>query len=105
MGHVFLMTAKWTGIVLAAVVVILVLGLALVPPVTRRFTDSWGATAEEISAKLPGDDLFPAQREISTKAITIDAPRSTVHALVQQMGQHRGGWYGVGLVLRRDRLI
>ena len=30
----------------------------------------------------------------STKAVTIDAPPRVVYALVQQMGQHRAGWYG-----------
>lgn len=85
---------KWLGIVIAALLAILVIGLTLVPPATRWFTDSWGATAEEVSAKLPGDDAFPATREVSTKAITIAAPPETVYALIQQMGQHRGGWYG-----------
>ncbi len=85
---------RWVAIVIAALVVMLVLGFALVPPATRWFTDTWGATPEEHAATYPGDDLFPATREISTKAITIAAPPQTVYALVQQMGQHRGGWYG-----------
>lgn len=85
---------KWVAIVIAALVVMLVLGFALVPPATRWFTDTWGATPEEHAATYPGDDLFPATREISTKAITIAAPPKTVYALVQQMGQHRAGWYG-----------
>ena len=85
---------KWIGISLASLIALLVLGLVLVPPATRWLTDRWGATAEEVSAVLPGDDAFPASRELSTKAITIDAPPETVYALVQQMGQHRGGWYG-----------
>ena len=89
-----LTTLKWVAIVLAALAAVLILGLVLVPPATRWFTDSWGATPAEVSASLPGDDLFPARREVSTKAITIDAPRATVYALIQQMGQHRGGWYG-----------
>lgn len=92
--RVLLTVLKWLGIVIAALLAILVIGLTLVPPATRWFTDSWGATAEEVSAKLPGDDAFPATREVSTKAITIAAPPETVYALIQQMGQHRGGWYG-----------
>jgi hypothetical protein len=86
--------AKWLGIGLVGLVVVIVLGLVLVPPATRWFTDGWGATAAERAMALPGDDLFPATREVSTKALTIDAPPATVYALVQQMGQHRGGWYG-----------
>jgi hypothetical protein len=94
MGSVVVAMIKWIAIVLAALVVILIVGFVLVPPATRWFTDSWGATAEEVSATLPGDDVIPAKREISTKAITIDAPPQTVYALIQQMGQHRAGWYG-----------
>jgi len=84
----------WLVAAIVALVVMLVLGFVLVPPATRWFTDSWGATPEEVAATLPGDDAFPATREISTKAITIAAPPETVYALIQQMGQHRAGWYG-----------
>jgi hypothetical protein len=94
MGSVIIAILKWAGIVLAGLIILLVVGFVLVPPATRWFTDSWGATDAEVSAALPGDDLFPASREISTKAITISAPPATVYALIQQMGQHRGGWYG-----------
>jgi hypothetical protein len=87
-------TAKWIGIVVGALIAILVVGFVLVPPATRWYTDSWGATPDEAAAKLPGDDLIPATREIATKAITIDASPDVVYALVQQMGQHRAGWYG-----------
>jgi hypothetical protein len=89
-----LVAAKWLAIALAVILAILVLGFVLVPPLTRWFTDSWGATSEEVSAPLPGDALFLARREISTKGITIKASPATVYALVQQMGQHRAGWYG-----------
>jgi hypothetical protein len=87
-------TVKWIGIVLGTLIAILVVGFVLVPPATRWYTDSWGATPEEVSARLPGDDLIPATREIATKGITIDASPDVVYALVQQMGQHRAGWYG-----------
>lgn len=85
---------KWTAILAVAIVVMLWLGMLLVPPATRWYTDSWGATKAEAAEPLPGDDLIPATREVSTKAITIAAPPSTVYALIQQMGQHRAGWYG-----------
>jgi hypothetical protein len=94
MGSVILNIAKWVGIALAGLIAILIIGFVLVPLLTRGLTDRWGATPEEVSASLPGDGLFPATREVSTKAITIDAPPATVYALIQQMGQHRAGWYG-----------
>jgi hypothetical protein len=85
---------KWVGIGLGLFVLIVVVGFLVVPPTTRSLTDAWGATAEEVATSLPGDDLFPAQREVSTKAVSIDAPPDVVYALIQQMGQHRAGWYG-----------
>jgi len=94
MGSVIVTILKWVGIVLGVLIALLIIGIVLVPPATRWFTDSWGATDAEVAAVYPGDDLFPAKREISTKAITVDAPPETVYALVQQMGQHRAGWYG-----------
>ena len=94
MPPVVLATLKWVGIALAVLFGVLVLGFVIVPLATRGFTDSWGATAEEVAASLPGDDLFPAEREVSTKAITIDAPPDVVYALIRQMGQRRAGWYG-----------
>ncbi len=89
-----LSAVKWSGIVVGVLIVVLVAGFVLVPLATRRWTDRWGATPEEVAAVLPGDDLFLAKREVSTKAITIDAPPDVVYALIQQMGQHRAGWYG-----------
>jgi len=86
--------ARWIGIAFGALIAIFVLGLVLVPPATRWFTDGWGATEQERGEVFPGDDFFPATRELSTKALTIDAEPATVYALVQQLGQHRGGWYG-----------
>lgn len=79
---------------LAMLLGLLIAGFLIVPPATRGSTDTWGATPEEVAATLPGDDLFPARREVSTRAISIDAPPEVVYALVQQMGQHRAGWYG-----------
>ena len=39
---------------------------------------TWGATAEEAAARLPGDDLLECADGVATRAITIDAPRSAV---------------------------
>jgi hypothetical protein len=89
-----LRTVGWLVIGVVVLLGLLVAGLVVVPPVTRGFTDSWGATPEEVAARLPGDDVIPARREISTKAITIAASPHIVYSLIQQMGQHRAGWYG-----------
>ncbi len=86
--------ALWILAGVAGLVGLIVLGSLIVPPLTRARTDTWGATKAEASESLAGDDLFPATREISTKAVTIAAPPALVYSLIVQMGQHRAGWYG-----------
>jgi len=39
---------------------------------------TWGATAEEAEARLPGDELLENAGWVATRAITIDGPASTV---------------------------
>jgi hypothetical protein len=53
----------------------------------------WGATEEEASGPLPGDDLTPSPRVQGTRAITIDAPREQVWPWIVQMGIGRAGFY------------
>ena len=60
----------------------------------RRPVLTWGATAEEAAARLPGDELLEAADGIATRAITVDAPPSAVWPWIAQMGPSpRGGAY------------
>jgi hypothetical protein len=54
---------------------------------------AWGATAAERSGPLPGDDLVPDARYVTTRAITIDAPPDRIWPWLVQMGQDRAGFY------------
>jgi hypothetical protein len=55
---------------------------------------TWGATADEASARLPGDELLEDADGVATRAITIDAPASAVWPWLAQMGPApRGGAY------------
>ncbi|HEX6761790.1 MAG TPA: hypothetical protein VF094_03210 [Gaiellaceae bacterium] len=55
---------------------------------------TWGATAEEAGARLPGDELLEDADGVATRAITIDAPASAVWPWIAQMGPSpRGGAY------------
>jgi len=54
---------------------------------------NWGATAEEATAPLPGDDLVPEPKTQATHAITIDAPPDRVWPWLVQLGQDRAGFY------------
>ena len=53
----------------------------------------WGATDEELTETLPGDDFKPDAEVQVTHAITIDAPAAEVWKWLVQIGQGRGGFY------------
>jgi len=52
----------------------------------------WGATEEEVTAGLPGDEISSGDSGV-THAITIDAPPEDVWPWILQIGQDRGGFY------------
>ena len=55
---------------------------------------NWGATRGEAGSRLPGDELLEQADGVSTRAITVDAPPSSVWPWLAQMGPApRGGAY------------
>ena len=58
-----------------------------------RRVNRWGATAEELSRPLPGDDQVPDPLAASTRAVSVRAPASAVWPWLVQMGWRRAGWY------------
>ena len=68
-------------------------GVTAYPLFFRQQCLTWGATAEEVSGKLPGDELLPEADIVSTRAVTIDAPPDAVWPWLVQMGSGRGGVY------------
>ena len=61
--------------------------------VFRRRCLTWGATPDEVTRPLPGDDLLATPDIVSTRAVTIDAPPSAIWPWLVQMGSDRGGAY------------
>jgi hypothetical protein len=53
----------------------------------------WGATPEDVSRPLPGDDIIARPAMSAMHAITIQAPVDRVWPWVAQIGQERGGFY------------
>jgi hypothetical protein len=53
----------------------------------------WGATDEEVTMTLPGDELVEHPQLNATHAITINAPVEKVWPWLVQIGQNRGGFY------------
>jgi hypothetical protein len=73
------------AVALAALIAVKVLGL--------RWMAHWGATGEELTATLPGDELVPQPDLTTTRAITINARAADVWPWIAQLGQGRGGFY------------
>src|SRR3954465_16053971 len=62
--------------------------------VLRKSILNWGATDEEASARMPGDEFLEHADGVSTRAIDIDAPPAAVWRGLGQMGPSpRGGAY------------
>lgn len=61
---------------------------------------TWGATAEEIAAELPGDALVEPGAPRTTRGITIDAPVEQVWPWLAQIGEDRGGFYSYDFLER-----
>jgi hypothetical protein len=59
----------------------------------RERTLNWGATAEEATRALPGDELLVNADIVATRAITIEAPPAAVWPWLVQMGPGRAGAY------------
>jgi hypothetical protein len=72
-------------------------GTAVALETTRRLVRTpvltWGATDQEVSRMLPGDELLEGAAVVSTRAITIEAPPAAVWPWLVQMGSGRGGAY------------
>lgn len=79
---------KIIGIFLAAIV-IGVIAVALLMPSMDRL----GASSDEISASLPGDELVPSPNIGYTRAVSINASPEQIYPWIVQLGADRGGWY------------
>jgi len=77
----------------AGVVVLVALLLAVYHAVVRPRHRHWGATDDEVSRRLPGDDVLAEPSDETTRAVTIGASPDEVWAWVVQLGQGRGGFY------------
>jgi hypothetical protein len=76
-----------------AVAAALAAGLGIYPVFFRRQCLTWGARPDEVSRKLPGDELLPGAGTVATRTITIDAPPPAIWPWLVQMGSGRGGVY------------
>ena len=68
-------------------------GTIAVTVLLRRWSLRCGATRDEVSAMLPGDDEVPRPDLVATRAVTIHAGADRVWPWIAQLGQGRGGFY------------
>jgi len=59
----------------------------------RDWTLNWGASVDEATRPLPGDELLSVADIVATRAISIEAPPSAVWPWLVQMGPGRAGAY------------
>jgi hypothetical protein len=67
--------------------------LAAYAKIVRPRAMRWGATVEEATRPLPGDELVAKADFLATRAITIHAPPDQVWPWLVQIGSGRAGWY------------
>ena len=82
-------------LIVAATMAVLILGFQMV---ARPWFLDWGATVNERSWTLPGDDIVPGDAVQHTRAITIHASPAQVWPWLAQLGQDRGGFYSYDLL-------
>lgn len=70
---------------------------AVLLTLVRPWYTSWGATALERGASLPGDAIVPGAPK-ATRAISIAAPPEQVYPWLAQLGQDRAGFYSYDLL-------
>lgn len=74
--------------------------------IERRPVRGWllrlGATEDELTRAMPGDDIIDVPRFESTRAITVHASPAEIWPWLAQMGRGRGGLYSVDWL---DRLF
>jgi hypothetical protein len=55
----------------------------------------WGATDEEVKAKMPGDEIVKTVHFNATRAISINSTPCSIWKWIIQIGSKRAGWYSI----------
>ena len=76
------------GILFAGVIISIVVVVLLMPWMVR-----WGASAEETSASLPGDELVLSPNLGYTRAVSVNASPEQIYPWIVQIGAGKGSWY------------
>jgi hypothetical protein len=84
--------------ILFIIILLLAVFLAVYFAWLRKWQLRWGATDEELSRPMPGDDIVKAPSFDATRAVTVNAPPQNIFPWIVQMGVTRAGWYSYDLL-------
>ncbi|MFN8595093.1 MAG: hypothetical protein U0559_02790 [Anaerolineae bacterium] len=73
-------------------------GYIILRPLIKARYQNWGATAEDKTRPLPGDERVSQPLVTNNLAITINAKAADVWPWIAQLGQERGGMYSYELL-------
>ncbi|MGE5462588.1 MAG: hypothetical protein ACM3PS_04495 [Syntrophothermus sp.] len=79
---------KIIGVLFAVLLIGIVVLVFLMP-----WADRWGASAQEVSASLQGDELVQSPNIGYTRGISIAASPEQIYPWIVQIGAGKGGWY------------
>jgi hypothetical protein len=80
-------------IILLAVLIAAAVSAVLVHLVYKPWALNWGASTEETSRSMPGDNIVSNPTFNATRAVTIDATPEEIWPWIIQMGYRRAGFY------------
>lgn len=66
----------------------------------RPWMYRWGATDDDVTETLPGDELVDERAPRTTRTVVIDAPPAAVWPWLAQLGEDRAGFYSYSLLER-----
>lgn len=80
-----------TILIAGTVLIFLIAYFIILRPIHLR----WGATDEEVTAKMPGDEIVKTVHFNATRAISIHATPENIWKWIIQIGSKRAGWYSI----------
>lgn len=83
-----------TILITGTILILLILYFFVFRPMHLR----WGATNEEVKAKLPGDGIVKTVHFNATRAISINSTPENIWKWIIQIGSKRAGWYSIDLI-------
>lgn len=79
--------------IIIALMFVLLTAMLLYFFIIRPKTLTWGATKEEATRRMSGDDIVLRPHFVATRAVTIHSAPAEVWKWIIQIGSARAGWY------------